>query len=582
MTEKILFLRWIIINPIYTLLYYFKKTLLFIKKKLFKNHTYENKLYFKTIKNLAEIKYKRIQVKKIISLASTDLNVINNIEWKKNFKDPEDEERLHRFSWAIDCISKKKISDRELKWIENEIYYWYSSIYENDKNLYSKSLKWEPYTVSERISNIFLFYNFLDKEIPKSIKQRINNETIYLINNLEFFNNSINNHIINNSRAIYFASLICNNQNFKYISIKIFKSTINKLITSDGFLREGSSHYQVLFHRWIFEIFYFLKKDNDHKYASYIDKINKKLCNGTSFFIVKKNKTLFHLFGDISPDFTPTWISDFPEIYNLNIIKKKNYASWNNLFLRIMDKKKLINFKKKKLIKKNINNNSGWFKFTKFNHEIIFRLNDTEPKTFPGHFHNDLGHFIYLYKKKEIFIDTGRYNYYDSKDYYGENHNSITINKLGITPREKWLPIKYSQSFNNIRCIETQNKLKITLHMTGFSRIKKSFKWTRSITFFKKKLILSDTINGKLNNGCVDSFFYTSSQCKKSKKQIYIYSDNLKGFIKSNLKKKNINKYKASIHQYGKLKLINQIHYNNFLNSEKNFNKNIFTLNWNQ
>ena len=79
MTEKILFLRWIILNPIYTLLYYFKKTLLFIKKKLFKNHTYENKLYFKTIKNLAEIKYKRIQVKKIISLASTDLNVINNI-----------------------------------------------------------------------------------------------------------------------------------------------------------------------------------------------------------------------------------------------------------------------------------------------------------------------------------------------------------------------------------------------------------------------------------------------------------------------------------------------------------------------
>tara|TARA_B100000767_G_scaffold268025_1_gene287640 strand:- start:525 stop:2273 length:1749 start_codon:yes stop_codon:yes gene_type:complete len=581
MTEKILFLRWIILNPIYTLLYYFKKTLLFIKKKLFKNHTYENKLYLKTIKNLAEIKYKRIQVKKIISLASTNLNVINNIEWEKNFKDPEDEERLHRFSWAIDCISKKKISDKELKWIENEIYYWYSSIYENDKNLYSKSLKWEPYTVSERISNIFLFYNFLDKEIPKSIKQRINNETIYLINNLEFFNNSINNHIINNSRAIYFASLICNNKNFKYISIKIFKSTINKLITSDGFLREGSSHYQVLFHRWIFEIFYFLKKNNDHKYASYIDKINKKLCNGTSFFIVKKNKTLFHLFGDISPDFTPTWISDFPEIYNLNIIKKKNYASWNNLFLRIMDKKKLINFKKTKLIKKNINKNSGWFKFTKFNHEIIFRLNKTQPPNFPGHYHHDAGHFVYSYKRDQIFVDTGRFNYHNSNDYFAKNHNTITINKLGLTPINKVLPFKYSQSFNTVKFKDDKEELRISLIMNGFSRINVGSVWTRNIILRKKKIIINDCIQGKLKNNLINSYFYTDLVCINRSGNINFHINKNKGVMKSNIYKKKINNYKASYKRYGKHEYINRICYTNFTNIKSEIQKNKFTLDWN-
>ena len=582
MSEFALFMRWTLKKPLISLLYCFRKINYKIKKIIFKNNNpYKNQLFIKNDNELEKITYQKIKISKIIHLAGSKMKITGNINWHKKFKDSEDEERLHRFSWAIDIASQQKTNKRELHWIENEILRWYDSFYIEIIENKTKSFKWEAYTVSERIANIYLFYQLINKKIPNSLKQRINNEAIFLINNLEFFYKSINNHIINNSRALYFASQICNNKKFEKISINIFKNTISKLITKDGFLREGSSHYQFIFHRWVFEIFYFsqLHKNN---YSKYLSKISNRLFNGTSFFTTKTSNVSFPLFGDISPDFTPKWIMDFPTVYHSKKINRTKYNSWINLFETINKNHKSKFFQPYKSFSQTNIKSSEWFKFKKFDHEIMFRLNDAEPKTFPGHFHNDLGHFIYLYKKKEIFIDTGRYNYYDSKDFYGENHNSITINKLGITPKEKWLPIKYSQSFNNIRCFETQNKLKITLNMTGFSRIKKSLKWTRSITFLKKKLILLDTINGKLDNSYVDSFFYTSKQCKKNKKQIHIYSDNLKGYMKSNIKKQDINKYRASIHQYGELKLINQIHYNNFLNSEKNFNKNIFTLDWNQ
>ena len=67
--------------------------------------------------------------------------VKNNINWRRKFKDSEDEERLHRFSWGIDIASQNKIIKRELDWIENEILRWYDIFYIEIINNKTKSLK---------------------------------------------------------------------------------------------------------------------------------------------------------------------------------------------------------------------------------------------------------------------------------------------------------------------------------------------------------------------------------------------------------------------------------------------------------
>jgi hypothetical protein len=578
MLESIFYTKWIFKNIIYVFSYYLKKIIINIRKNIKKKNIYNKNLSINIINNFSKINFKRININRSIQLAGKKFKIIKKINWKKKFKDSEDEERLHRFSWIIDLISKKKTSKKILPWIECEILYWYKSFHKEIENVKTNSLKWEPYTISERISNIFIFYTFLKKKIPKIIEECIYNEAVYLIKNLEFFYDSINNHIINNSRAIYFASLICHNKKFKKISIKIFKSSINKLITKDGFLREGSSHYQLIFHRWIFEIFYFSLKNNNKSFSTYLEKINKKLCSGSLFFTTYNNYKDFPLFGDISPDFAPAWIKDFPKIYLTKKIIKTKYESYNNLLYKITDYK---NFKISKYNLKPIYKNSGWFKFKKFDHEIILRFNKLEPINFPGHFHDDLGHFIYSYKNEEVFKDTGRQNYNNSKDFYGNNHNSLTLNKLTIIPKNKKLPIKYSNSINEIAYINSKNKLKIIMKMSGFSRIKKNLNWIREIHLLKSKIIITDLLDKKLKNSSIINYFYTDKISLKKSGYVELSLNKLKGIMKSNIINSKIYNYKAATKQYGKLENINQIKYSDFINFNNKFNKNQFIIDWN-
>ena len=83
-------------------------------------------------------------------------------------------------------------------------------------------------------------------------------------------------------------------------------------------MREGSSNYQLIFHRWIIELMYFTK-DNDYKFHKLLSNLSKKLYIGSNFFLYEKNNCKVVNFGDISPDFKSQWINS---ILNFNGKKK--------------------------------------------------------------------------------------------------------------------------------------------------------------------------------------------------------------------------------------------------------------------
>ncbi len=56
-----------------------------------------------------------------------------------------------------------------------------------------------------------------------------------------------------------------------------------------GFLREGSSHYQFIFTRWIVEISYFAKLYSDNKLIKFLDPFIISLLKQCYFFIVRLN-----------------------------------------------------------------------------------------------------------------------------------------------------------------------------------------------------------------------------------------------------------------------------------------------------
>ena len=242
-----------------------------------------------------------------VFLATKTFNIKTNqdICQKDRFQDPEDYEALHRFIWIRYYLSKEKINPEEVQKIQSLIVYWCKSSFYNDERLKDK-LIWEPYTVSERIINIIFFYNKIEKDIPIIVLSQLNKMAKYLIKNLEFYNSSYGNHLINNFRGILFYAI--NFQNRKLIEnfSKIMDEYLDDFI-EDGFTKDFSSHYQLLVYFWIYDLSDLAKKKSQTNIVKLLDKHLKPLYEKSIFFYSKKSKNL-SLFGDISPDLPPKYL----------------------------------------------------------------------------------------------------------------------------------------------------------------------------------------------------------------------------------------------------------------------------------
>ena len=54
--------------------------------------------------------------------------------------------------------------------------------------------------------------------------------------------------------SAFFAGEILGNRSLTELALEIFRERIGKIISSDGFITEGSSHYHMLFTRWLLEV----------------------------------------------------------------------------------------------------------------------------------------------------------------------------------------------------------------------------------------------------------------------------------------------------------------------------------------
>ncbi len=455
-----------------------------------------------------------------IQLAGINIQIDKKlINWYQDFNDTEDVESLHRWNWMIYSISNinNMVDFNELIFYQRD---WYDKfIYElkNKKNL--NHPRWESYTISERISNSIIVSNYYNKKIPGDILECIKKQSFFLIKNLEYFGNETGNHIINNARALYLYSIYHNNKKIQILAKSIFYDQVSKLITKDGFLREGSSHYHFLFLRWLIEVNYFAKKNEDYNFSKFISKyILMLIKSGINFLYEKEDKSYaISLFGDISPDCNPSWLSDVIfskicpfEIENLPFKSSKD-VSWNNLWLnedRAISRTLATSIKFDNL-KQLSYTNSGWYFLKNGFAKIILRADSYSLPGHVGHHNHDLLHSNIIIDKKPFLISQGRLNYTfkNSEGLFSTAHNSILINNLGYIPNKPNLfPRKYAQSQNKI--LLEKNELLVS--SSGFKRINSSINVTRTFRLEKNFVTINDSLigNGKY---LVQRFFYINS-----------------------------------------------------------------------
>ena len=396
-------------------------------------HNYPNNLRY--IKKLNEKKNKKqIEIKpyakdeaytKKITIHIATKKIIQTplLFWKsiQSLNDPEDQASAHRWIWAHQLLDSKIYTKREkidsINSLINNWFYFFGSKVIDKANVMNES-----YTISERLANYVilsklgivkkndLHINFLNKQLE------------YLSENLEFYYKKKSNHLLNNVRAIIIYSNYTKQPHYLKFANKILDKLLIDFVDTDGFFKFCSSHYQFIFTKWMSDIFLFAPT---RKLFNSIYLLNLNACN---FFIVNdKNKIRIPLFGNVSPDIEPKFITRLI----FNIINKKNNKNNKNIFsnkyIKLFLKKKLnINIT-------NIRSNKEWTKL--INKKIIIYTRNPEINGFDfNHSHNDYFHFVLFYQKKPILVDSGRESYLKKDEIYklSKFHNSFLINNKNI------------------------------------------------------------------------------------------------------------------------------------------------------
>lgn len=432
----------------------------------------------------------------------------HDFKWINLFnKEVEDQEVLcsaARWYWLIydfeilNCTSVDRVLLLTKHWIRSFSY---------DES----SLTWEPYNASERISsfaNAIIFQSSFNNLIDiikreKEISDFLNLSVYHISRNLEYYPNKISyNHVVNDLKGILTAAILLEDDSLVSNTSDLLFTELELLVNSEGFIREGSSHYQFIVTRWIVELEWLCMLSNRDELRVKFKQWNIKLLNSSVFYLVKdETKGIYNIpfFGDVSPDFDPEWIINyFGSVLTCcdnNIINSYGYKIFSDLgYLFLADKSVDISV-------------SCEF-FTRINQNditLFIRHQSHGQNFFPNHAHDDFTSYVLFYKGKCIVSDPGRINYMLSNksiEYLlSTSHNVIQVEGLPIQTSElnrHFLPGVYKQNDSNIYFSVIAGNQQLSIKSNSFSRLqnKDIASYTRVFSFCDNVLVITDEFSG--------------------------------------------------------------------------------------
>jgi len=462
-------------------------------------------------KNFSEKAEFDCQGQRSIKLACGEFNYDKVPDWNAEFDDPEQTMSMHRWNWLPTELANPKNPD-SAAWGIELIKSWIAV-----QGPIKSNLAWKSYTVGERICNCITFLSYVgakNKDLSKIIAS-LSVMTLYLCRNLEYRPNGIiDNHILNNGRALYYSGQFFRNHVLVELSSAIIKHEIMVIVNDDGFIREGSSHYQFLVTRWILEIYVFAKAVNDVLMCEILKDRLSKMIKACWFLLVyneRESDWSFPLIGDVAPDFTPDWLVGLPwSMSAINLYKPEflpnppSKKGWSSLFGDIDVECTLTDgngvFGERSFQRYN---ESGWFRLDYENITMFWHVEPVGTPLFPSHGHCDTGSFVMFIEGEQLLIDPGRSSYIDNNEgIYGITataHNQVTID--GYDPflyhhRNRY-PEFYIKSRPEVSYKWIKEGFEFTLRHDGFGRIiGDHITFERTFKVYKKGLNIQDRFIG--------------------------------------------------------------------------------------
>ena len=294
---------------------------------------------------------------------------------------------------------------------------------------------WETYSTCERVCNLCQWLscqdlNSLDASFLKTVIDFLNESAKWIVETAELHGVKTNNHILNNGRALVLIGSVTGNEGIHRIGLKLILKYLPIFVSKDGWLRERSSHYQLIVTRWIIDAAQYSSHDmfrDELKNLQHFMQHMIASCNT----LLNASKQLDVLIGDVCPDFTPKEISILLSDYSQERPENKTTRE-----------------------EKHIHGN-GWFKLSNGRQSVIGNFPQVSwPTKTPDHGHSDLTSFVWNLNNKIILNDIGRVSYGKSDHAVYQKstlgHNIIKINDFGpacdsVTKAYNWRPYPYSK-----------------------------------------------------------------------------------------------------------------------------------------
>lgn len=446
--------------------------------------------------------------------------------WEMVFEDPEQTESLHRWNWLLIRLTDEPFPEVQ-QWGLRLMRDWIGKMWRP-----MAGLPWESYTTGERICNAVLFMALSGgkrnglAELPQDLARALIAMARFLAERLEYNGSKgTGNHVINNARALYFAGQALRAAPYTDLSVAILNNDLQRVVNSDGFLCEGSSHYHFLVTRWLLEMLWMSRITGERRVYGFLDPIASLMVERCWFFLVHQRQEgdwVIPLVGDVSPDFSWDWLIDLPwssaarGLYAPEVLPSCPVKwGWRSLFdqkekqapvahvPQATEQPKFQSFPA-----------SGWYRLDWGPITVFWHVEPSGASPFGSHGHCDIGSFCLYWDGVGVLTDPGRLNYRqeDPLGMYGisaRSHSSVLIDghEPFVCMTRSRYPRFYQSGNVEVRWFERADSFTMSLQHTGFCRLwGDRIVFSRAFRACRSELVIEDSIQGRSRRS-IETYF---------------------------------------------------------------------------
>lgn len=327
---------------------------------------------------------------------------------------------------------------------------------------------WHPYTASERANNVLAFAR--RHGLPGPFDETLSVLAAHaqvIADRLEYFgDHHTSNHLANNGRGLLVLGTELGLPRAGDLGARILLHEAERIFTPSGLLREGSSHYHMLYLR-LYETAAAMAENVARSEAGDLRYIADTARQAANVLMLPGGMALI---GDISPDITPAALLEIVDVKSLTEVPVMPADGW-----------------------------------LRYDHGLWSGLWHAAPGGFshmPGHGHNDCGSFELHYEDEPVFVDPGRGAYGEKGEAAlyrsARMHNGVTVDGAEpFPPNRPYYDEKFRRKIGGKPPELSSSASGVTLKHQGFMRLSRLGNHERSWRFDGPSMALTDSLEGR-------------------------------------------------------------------------------------